>query len=67
MKDVTVPWRISGSRALAEACRAAGPNLSAFVDGACREALARAGAEVPAPLPPKRNGPKAKRRKRAST
>ncbi len=62
--DRTIPWRISGSRALAEACRDVGPNLSAFVDAACREALARAGAEVPPPLPPKRNGPKAKRRRK---
>lgn len=54
--DRSVPWRISGSEALADAAREVGPNLSAFVDRAVREKLGRLGKPVPPPLPPKRNG-----------
>jgi hypothetical protein len=54
--DRSVPWPMSGSRALADAARAAGPNLSHFVDVAVREMLGRLAREVPPPLPPKRNG-----------
>jgi hypothetical protein len=54
--DRSVPWRISGSLALREACRRLGPNVSAVVDRAVRALLAAEGRRIPPPLPPKRNG-----------
>lgn len=56
--DRSVRWHVSGSEALADAAREVGPNLSAFVDRAVREKLARLGKAVPPPLPPKHNGPR---------
>ena len=65
--DRSVPWRISGSEALRDAARLAGPGESAFVDRAVRALLEEEGRDVPPPLPPKRNGraPVAKRARKA--
>ncbi len=58
--DRSVAWRISGSARLREAARKLGPTISAVVDRAVRALLAAEGRKVPAPLPPKRNGPRPK-------
>ena len=54
--DRSIPWRITGSGALRDAAREAGPGESAFVDRAVRALLESEGRDVPPPLPPKRNG-----------
>lgn len=65
MKDATVPKTFSGSRDLFAAATARatalGRSFAGHVDALLRADLAGAGLAVPPPLPPKRNGPKAKR------
>ena len=62
--DRSIPWRITGSEALRDAARLAGPGESAFVDRAVRALLETEGRDVPPPLPPKRNGRKPNKKAR---
>lgn len=66
MADRTVRPAISGSAALYEAARARatalGRTLSGHLDALIRADLEAAGVEVPAPLPPKRNGPRRRKK-----
>lgn len=67
--DRTVRPPISGSAALYDAARARatalGRTLSGHLDALLRADLAAAEMPVPPPLPPKRNGPKPKKRQRS--